>query len=196
MLDLVVAGTEEAIVMVEAQAGEVEEKIMVEAMMLAHKEIKRLCLWQKELYKALDIKKREFVSPTLDEKLIKEIEKKYADKMRQALDSTGKDKLTSYAAVDALKKEVVESYPEDDSEKRAMAVKSLWVLEGKDLSRRYAWKSSSSGWTKIQRNPSDFLRSRLAAESSRFGAFHTRRNSGDRYNDTRNEARRTVYGRS
>ncbi len=63
-LDLVVAGTEEAIVMVEAEANEVEEKIMVEAMMLAHKEIKRLCLWQKELFKALDIKKREACSPT------------------------------------------------------------------------------------------------------------------------------------
>ena len=58
-LDLIVAGTEEAIVMVEAEAREVEEKIMVEAMMLAHKEIKRLCLWQKELCKALGIKKRD-----------------------------------------------------------------------------------------------------------------------------------------
>jgi polyribonucleotide nucleotidyltransferase len=131
MLDLVVAGTEEAIVMVEAQAGEVEEKIMVEAMMLAHKEIKRLCLWQKELFKALDIKKRTFTAPTLDEKLIKEIEKKYADKMREALDSTGKDKLTSYAAIDALKKEVVESYPEDDAAKRAMASKVFGFLKEK-----------------------------------------------------------------
>ncbi len=131
MLDLVVAGTEEAIVMVEAQAGEVEEKIMVEAMMLAHKEIKRLCLWQKELFKALDIKKREFTAPQLDEKLTKEIEKKYAGNMREALDSTGKDKLTSYAAIDALKKEVVESYPEDDAAKRAMASKVFGFLKEK-----------------------------------------------------------------
>jgi polyribonucleotide nucleotidyltransferase len=35
---------------------------MVEALMLAHKEIKRLCLWQRELFKALDIQKREFVA--------------------------------------------------------------------------------------------------------------------------------------
>ena len=57
-LGLIVAGTEEAIVMVEAEAKEVSENIMVEALMLAHQEIKRLCLWQKELYKALDIQKR------------------------------------------------------------------------------------------------------------------------------------------
>jgi polyribonucleotide nucleotidyltransferase len=46
-LNLIVAGTEEAVVMVEAEAQEVAENIMVEALMLAHKEIKRLCLWQK-----------------------------------------------------------------------------------------------------------------------------------------------------
>jgi polyribonucleotide nucleotidyltransferase len=56
-LNLIVAGTEEAIVMVEAGAQEVSEAIMVEALMLAHKEINRLCRWQKELYKALGIEK-------------------------------------------------------------------------------------------------------------------------------------------
>src|SRR5436305_10254578 len=112
-LNLVVAGTEEAIVMVEAGALEVAEKIMVEALMLAHKEINRLCLWQKELYKALEIQKREFEPPTIDEALVAEIEGNFGQRLREALDTTGKDKLTSYAAVDALKKEVVESYPED-----------------------------------------------------------------------------------
>ena len=58
-LGLIVAGTEEAICMVEAEANEVSETIMVEALMLAHQEIKRLCLWQKELCKALEIEKRE-----------------------------------------------------------------------------------------------------------------------------------------
>ncbi|MEZ5426486.1 MAG: polyribonucleotide nucleotidyltransferase [Pyrinomonadaceae bacterium] len=130
-LDLIVAGTEEAIVMVEAEAGEVEEKIMVEAMMVAHKEIKRLCLWQKELYKALDITKRTFETPKLDDKMVKEIEKKYSTPMREALDSTGKDKLTSYAAVDALKKEVVEGYPEDNPEKRTMAGRIFGYLKEK-----------------------------------------------------------------
>src|SRR5256884_4696410 len=57
-LNLIVAGTEEAIVMVEAGAQEVSEAIMVEALMLAHKEINRLCRWQKELYKALGVEKR------------------------------------------------------------------------------------------------------------------------------------------
>ena len=62
-LNLIVAGTEEAIVMVEAGAKEVSEEIMVEALMLAHKEINRLCRWQNELYKALEIQKREVIAP-------------------------------------------------------------------------------------------------------------------------------------
>src|SRR3954470_11118622 len=122
-LNLVVAGTEEAIVMVEAGATEVSEEIMVEALMLAHKEINRLCRWQKELYKALEIQKRAVEAPALNEEMLGEIERNYTDRLRSALDTTSQEKRASYAAVDALKKEVVESYPEDQPEKRLMAKK-------------------------------------------------------------------------
>ncbi|HJR07414.1 MAG TPA: polyribonucleotide nucleotidyltransferase [Pyrinomonadaceae bacterium] len=122
-LNLIVAGTEEAIVMVESGAKEVSEEIMVEALMLAHKEINRLCRWQKELYKALEIQKREVTPPVLNEEMAGEIERNYSEKLRAALDTSGQDKLASYAAVDALKKEVVESYPEDAPEQRLMAKK-------------------------------------------------------------------------
>ncbi len=130
-LDLIVAGTEEAICMVECEAHEVNETIMVEALMLAHREIKRLCLWQKELGKALDIKKREFEVVPLDEGLLTEIEKNYADKLRKALDSTGREKIEVYAGIDALKKEVVDSYPDDEPGKRAMAGKVFGHLKEK-----------------------------------------------------------------
>src|SRR5262244_3132767 len=112
-LNLVVAGTEEAIVMVEAGSSEISEEIMVEALMLAHKEINRLCRWQKELYKALAIEKREVTPVVLDEEMTKEIYDKYAEDLRAALDTATQDKRASYAAVDTLKKNVVESYPED-----------------------------------------------------------------------------------
>ncbi|MBA2333585.1 MAG: polyribonucleotide nucleotidyltransferase [Blastocatellia bacterium] len=131
VLNLIVAGTEEAIVMVEAEAQEVAESIVVEALMLAHKEIKRLCLWQKELGKALKIEKRKFASPQLDEKLTTDIEAAYGDKLRAALDTTGKDKLSSYSAIDALKKEVVDSYPDDNPETRQMAGKVFGHLKEK-----------------------------------------------------------------
>src|SRR6188768_1877263 len=78
-LNLIVAGTEEAICMVECEAEEVGETIMVEALMLAHREIKRLCLWQKELGKALNITKREFIVPDLDGHIVADVEKTWTD---------------------------------------------------------------------------------------------------------------------
>ncbi|HEX6624992.1 MAG TPA: polyribonucleotide nucleotidyltransferase [Pyrinomonadaceae bacterium] len=122
-LNLIVAGTEEAIVMVEAGAKEVSEEVMVEALMLAHKEINRLCRWQKELYKALEIEKRAVEPPVLNEEMMGEIERNYTDRLRASLDTSEQGKGASYAAVDALKKEVVEAYPEDQPEQRLMAKK-------------------------------------------------------------------------
>ena len=130
-LNLMVAGTEEAIVMVEAGAEEVSEEIMVEALMLAHKEINRLCRWQKELYKALDIQKREVTAPSLNEEMLGEVERNYSERLRASLDTTQQEKRASYAAVDALKKEVVESYPEDQPEQRQMAKKIFDQLKEK-----------------------------------------------------------------
>ena len=130
-LNLIVAGTEEAICMVECEANEVEEKVMVEALMLAHREIKRLCLWQKELGKALNITKREYHVSELDAYLVADVEKTWTDKLRAALDSTGREKIEVYAGLDALKKEVVESYPEDDPGARATAGKAFGKLKEK-----------------------------------------------------------------
>jgi polyribonucleotide nucleotidyltransferase len=130
-LNLLVAGTEEAIVMVEAGAQEVSEEIMVEALMLAHKEINRLCRWQKELYKALEIEKRAVEPPLLNEEMMGEIERNYTERLRASLDTSQHGKQSSYAAVDALKKEVVESYPEDQPELRQMAKKIFDHLKEK-----------------------------------------------------------------
>src|SRR5881398_1570997 len=92
-LNLIVAGTEEAIVMVEAGAQEVSEEIMVEALMVAHKEINRLCRWQKELYKALAIEKRAIEPPVLNEEMVGEIERNYAERLRDALNTEALGKI-------------------------------------------------------------------------------------------------------
>src|SRR5882672_2876523 len=107
-LNLIVAGTEEAIVMVEAGANEVSEEIMVEALMLAHKEINRLCRWQIELYKALDIQKRVVEPPALDAEMLAAMQEAYGERLRAALDSTNLEKRDSCAAVDDINKEVQE----------------------------------------------------------------------------------------
>src|SRR5262245_54560930 len=120
-LNLIVAGTEEAIVMVEAGAVEVSEAIMVEALMLAHKEINRLCRWQKELYKALEIEKRPVEPPSLNEEMLGEIERNYSDRDRKSTRLNSSHLGISYAVFCLKKKEVVEGYPEDQVEQRQMA---------------------------------------------------------------------------
>jgi polyribonucleotide nucleotidyltransferase len=131
LLNLTLAGTEEAIVMVEAGAKEVTEEVMVEALLFGHAEIKRLCAMQHALREKVGKPKREVVPPQLDAEQMAEIEEKYAERLRAALDVRGRDKLQSYADVDALKKEVIESYPEDDPNKRAMAKRIYSTLKEK-----------------------------------------------------------------
>jgi polyribonucleotide nucleotidyltransferase len=117
-LNLIIAGSEEAVVMVEAGAKEVSEEVMIEALMFAHGEIRKLCQLQRSMYEALGIKKREFTPKPVNEAMLKEIAEKYSNDLRDALNVQNKSKLESYTAIDELKKRVVESYPEDQPELR------------------------------------------------------------------------------
>jgi polyribonucleotide nucleotidyltransferase len=130
-LNLIVAGSEEAIVMVEGGAREVTEDVMVEALMFGHNEIKKLCRLQKEMYQKLGVTKREVVKPEFDPEMLAEIEARITDDLRDALDTGKHGKLESYALVDKLKEAVVSSYPEEDAEKRAMAGKIFDHLKEK-----------------------------------------------------------------
>jgi polyribonucleotide nucleotidyltransferase len=118
-LNLIVAGSEDAIVMVEAGAKEVSEQVMLEALLFGHGEIRKLVALQKAMYETLGIQKREFNPPQRNEEMLKEIEAKFGESLREALSVENKTKIESYAAIDALKKQVKESYPaeaEDSSE--------------------------------------------------------------------------------
>jgi len=112
-LNLTIAGSDEAIVMVEAGAREVSEEIMIEALNLGHAEIKRLVALQKELFARMQIQKRTVSPPTLDQLLLSEIEGKISADLRDALDTSKYPKLLSYEKVDALKETLISSYPEE-----------------------------------------------------------------------------------
>ncbi|MFN0112275.1 MAG: polyribonucleotide nucleotidyltransferase [Blastocatellia bacterium] len=121
VLNLIVAGSEEAIVMVEAGAKEVSEEVMLEALLFAHGEIKKLCQLQRSMFEAMGIKKREFQPKAVNETLLREIAEKYTGEMREALNVQNKSKLESYTAIGDLKKKVIEGYPEDQPTVRAEA---------------------------------------------------------------------------
>jgi polyribonucleotide nucleotidyltransferase len=118
-LNLIVAGSEEAIVMVEAGAQEVSEKIMIEALAFGHAEIRKVIAIQKELAAQLNIKKREVSAPALDQKLFDEISARISSELRDALDTQKHNKLESYERVDALKEKLVSAYPEEPETLRA-----------------------------------------------------------------------------
>jgi polyribonucleotide nucleotidyltransferase len=127
-LNLTVAGTEDAIVMVEAGANEISEEMMVEALDLAHGIIQKLIGLQKELYEKIQPVKREFVKPVLDAAEVARIEKEFSVKISEAMHTKGK--LESYAQLDKVADEIVNSVPKEEGERRAQAKKIYhYVME-------------------------------------------------------------------
>jgi polyribonucleotide nucleotidyltransferase len=120
-LNLILAGSEESIVMVEAGAKEVPEDVIVEALMFGHNEIKKLCRLQKELREKLGGARREVVKPELDQEMMADIEGRITEDLRDALDTAKHGKLESYTLIDQLKEKVVSAHPEDQPDKRKMA---------------------------------------------------------------------------
>ena len=118
LLNLVVAGTEDAIVMVEAGAKEVSEASIIEAIQYAHGEIRRIVAIQKELFQLLGLKKREFVAPQRDEALYEDVRSKIEADLHEAMDTSKYIKLESHRKIAELRKALVASYPEDDEAKR------------------------------------------------------------------------------
>ncbi len=107
-LNLEVAGTKDAINMVEADAKEISEDKMVEALMFGHEKIKELIAFQEEIVAAVGKPKIEVALFELPEELVKEVEGMAKDRMIEAIKIPGK--LDKYAAIDAIVDDVVEFY--------------------------------------------------------------------------------------
>ena len=114
-LELTVAGTKDAINMVESSAKEVPEDIMLEALMEGHKAIKELIKFEEKIIKDIGEEKMEYETLVPDEEMIERIEKLATKKMDKALRI--KDKLKKYAAIDELKEEILDLYTEENEDK-------------------------------------------------------------------------------
>ncbi len=129
LLNMVVAGSEDAIVMVEAGATEVSEEAVNDAIQYAHGEIKRIVAAEKELFQKLGIKKREFVAPAVDEAIETEVRQKVETNLREAMDTSKHPKLESQSKIADLRESLVTSYPEADEEKRRKVGEAFGRLE-------------------------------------------------------------------
>jgi len=104
-LDLVVAGTADAILMVEAGAKGVSEQVVLDALQAAHEEIKRICAAQLELQQQVGLEKREWISSTYPEHMYEIVGEYLALRLDQVLYSP--DKQTRENGVDDLRSRAI-----------------------------------------------------------------------------------------
>jgi len=124
-LNIVIAGTDDAIVMVESGALEVSEDTVVEALEFGHAAIRKIIAAIRELHSRVKPEKVAVKPPAFDEALYTSLTQKYGTRLQDALDTAKHPKLESYGLVDEIKKEILEGIPEEDEERRKLAYRAF-----------------------------------------------------------------------
>ncbi len=137
-LDLVVSGTEEAILMVEAGAKEISEAAILDALDIAHGEIKKLCAAQRELAEKAGKPKVEVEVPQVDESVLAQVKAEFETALTTA--TQVEDKLKRQEETKAVEEHALQSLSGDESaedykDKRAAVQMAFDKLE-KDLIRK------------------------------------------------------------
>ena len=122
-----VAGTEEAIVMVEAGALEVSEDTVADALEFGHAEIRKIVAAIRELHEKREAEEsRREAPPAFDEALYKEIKSKYGERLHDALDTAKHPKNESYGLVDASQeRNHAQRFPKKMRSKRKLAYRAF-----------------------------------------------------------------------
>jgi polyribonucleotide nucleotidyltransferase len=131
LLNIVVAGSEEAIVMIEAGALEVSEDTIADALSFGHDQIRRIISAIRELHDQVRPKKVVVAPLTFNEELMKDIEKRFGQRLHDALNTEKYHKKESYRLVDELKQEVLATIPEEDEELQVEAERAFERLREK-----------------------------------------------------------------
>lgn len=113
-IDLTVAGTKDAINMVEAGAREASEDDMLEALMFGHEAIKKLIAFEEKVISAIGVEKMEYEKLEITDELRSEVDSIVRDRLDKALRI--KDKLEKYSAIDNLEEEVIEKYKSENED--------------------------------------------------------------------------------
>ena len=119
LLNIMVVGTADAIVMIESGAKEVKEETVVDAIEFAHTEIKKICVAISELRNKVGKPKRKVTPPEFDETYFKGLESQIGLRLSDALDTAKHPKAESYELVRTLEKELQAALPEDDAPAKA-----------------------------------------------------------------------------
>ena len=131
LMNIVVVGSDDAIVMVEAGALEVSEETVADAIDFGHREVRKIVAAIRELHAKVNPAKIVVTPPAFDEALAAEIEQKFGARLHDALDTAKHPKKESYALVDAVHKEILAAIPEEDKDKRKLASRAFERLREK-----------------------------------------------------------------
>ncbi len=114
LLNIMVVGTSEAIVMIESGAKEVKEETVVDAIEFGHTEIKKICAALKELQAKVGKPKRTVEPPPFDQPYYDDLKKRVGRDLADRLDTQKHPKAESHNLVKELKKQLLAPIPEDD----------------------------------------------------------------------------------
>ena len=113
-LDMVVAGTKDAVLMVESQANELSEDIMLGAVMYAHEQFQVVIDSVAEFAKEVGVSPREWEAPAENESLFSDIQSKFGDQISEAYQTV--DKMERYEKMGQIKDTAVEELGGDDDD--------------------------------------------------------------------------------
>ncbi|MFW5985217.1 MAG: polyribonucleotide nucleotidyltransferase [Halanaerobiaceae bacterium] len=114
LLDLTVAGTEDAVLMVEAEANEVQEEVMLDAIEMAHQEIKKIVAFQNDIAEEVGKEKFEFTPETPEQDLKEEVRDFATAEMRKAIQT--EEKGARNEAIDEVKEQTKEHFVDQVAE--------------------------------------------------------------------------------
>ena len=123
--NIIVAGTENGIVMVESGAFEVSEEKVVEALEFGHEQVKKIVRGIKELHAQLKPTKVVVEPLPFDKAIYDTLKKTYGAKLQDALNTEKHPKKESYHLVDALLEEILKPIAEDDEEKLTLTKRAF-----------------------------------------------------------------------
>jgi polyribonucleotide nucleotidyltransferase len=116
LLNIMVVGSADAIVMIESGAKEIPEETVVDAIEYGHNEIKKICAVINQLRDKVGKPKRTVAPPEFDQKYYDELKSKVGARLTDALDTAKHPKAESYTLVKDIKKELEAALPEDDED--------------------------------------------------------------------------------
>jgi polyribonucleotide nucleotidyltransferase len=134
-LELVVAGTEDALAMVECGANELPEQVILDALDLAHREIKRIIALQREIVAEAGVTKKPFAAEPAPwpSDFASALRARWTEPLREALHVRGK--FAQKAAADAVRQQALDALAEDESAERSPWVKKIFHDMIKEITR-------------------------------------------------------------